>query len=103
MASKIATMNPKNQSDLEEYAIALGLQAKKYRENVAYKDFVFDLIKDLTTDFSQTQLTELSSFVQRLATTRAKEGKNVQHFLPEETEEEDESDDGNFADYVDFM
>ena len=97
-------MNPKTQSDLEEYAIALGLQAKKYNTNVCFKPFVIDLVKDLTADFNQNQLTELSAFVQRLATTRAKEEKsgNVQHFLPEETEEESEDDD-RLADYEDFM
>jgi len=77
--------------NLEEYAIALGTQAKKYNNHVYYKDFVLQLIKDLTADYTQPQLIELSTFVERLATTRAKEEKsgNINHFIEETGNEEE--------------
>lgn len=96
-------MKPKTKSECEEYAVALGIQAKKYNNHVYYHDFVSKLLKELASNLSDRELKDFSAFVDRLATTRAKEEKtgNVNRFIPE-IEEEDDSD-INLDQYADFM
>ena len=95
--------------EAEKFASDFGEHMVDFNNNINYKNFVEDLIKDLAAEMDIRQLTELQQFVDRLAQTRAKEEKsgNVEYMFTKKAQKSSSDDDSysdNEADlYADFM
>ena len=69
-------MSDKGPKEIENFAYQFGEHCTEFNTHIHFKQFVQDLIKDLTSDFDENQLSQLSAYLDRLAKSRAKEGND---------------------------
>ena len=105
-------MSAMSLKEVETFASDFGEHMSDFFNNINYKNFVQELVKDLANEMDIRQLADLQQFVDRLVQTRAKEEKNgdVQYMFHKKahknssSDDDDDSSDNNEADlYADFM
>jgi hypothetical protein len=103
--SDVQKMNPQSVADVENFAYALGKQAKKFSSTPPYRDFFKELIEGLTANMKPTQLSDLCSFMERFAAQRAKEERSgkMTHLIAEGSSDSDGGGAGPDDDLYDFM
>ena len=66
----------KGPKEIEEFANQFGEHCTQFNTHIHFKQFIEDLIKDLTSNFDEKQFQELSAYLDRLAKSRAKNRKD---------------------------
>lgn len=103
--SELSQSIPKNNTELEDFAVSLGEHCLKFGDNICYKQFVSGLITDLCADLDQKSLNDISLFIKRLSDTRTKQEKqgNVEHYINHKLSSSDDEGSANDNIYDDFM
>ncbi|KAH0792841.1 hypothetical protein GPJ56_003251 [Histomonas meleagridis] len=108
MASKALSTTPKTVQEFEDFAYALGEHCLSFSDDIQYKIFVQDLIKNLVSDLTPEQTLEIANHTKRLAEQRAKGEKagDVEYHIKRNQSDDSDADSDNEGPddlYIDFM